>query len=151
MEYPGSPWHGAPEDTYPPGQRDPAPGHPREHRFLPVAGCKLPQGGPGRHGAAHGASVVRARLEGGEVPGAFRGASSRGMTLLNGWSVRAMAQGHVQVIDPEAFAVCCRDGVESGTSRDIEKVRLAEVKPWVKNGRLAFPDASMEMRAEIGR
>jgi hypothetical protein len=78
----------------------------------------------------------------------FQVPNHRVWTLLNGWSVRAMAQGHVQVIDPQAFAVCCRDDVECGTGRDMEEVRLAEVKPWVKNGRRAFPDAAVEMRAE---
>src|ERR1039458_10318286 len=78
----------------------------------------------------------------------FQVPNHRVWTLLNGWSVRAMAQGHVQVIDPQAWAVCCRDDVECGTGRDMEEVRLAEVKPWVKNGRRAFPDAAVEMRAE---
>ena len=78
----------------------------------------------------------------------FQVPNHRVWTLLNGWSVRAMAQGHVQVIDPQAFAVCSRDDVECGTGRDMEEVRLAEVKPWVKNGRRAFPDAAVEMRAE---
>src|ERR1035437_3424562 len=78
----------------------------------------------------------------------FQVPKHRVWTLLNGWSVRAMAQGHVQVIDPQAFAVCSRDDVECGTGRDMEEVRLAEVKPWVKNGRPAFPDAAVEMRAE---
>ena len=78
----------------------------------------------------------------------FQVPSHRVWTLLNGWSVRAMAQGHVQVIDPEAFAVCCRDDVEYGTGHDIEEVRLAEVKPLVKSGGQSFPDAVAEVRAE---
>jgi hypothetical protein len=64
----------------------------------------------------------------------FQAPNHRVWTLLNGWSVRAMAQGHVQVIDPEAFAVCCRDEVEFGIGHDIEEVRLAEVKPLIKGG-----------------
>ena len=28
--------------------------------------------------------------------------------ILNEWSVRALALGYIQVIDPEAFAICCR-------------------------------------------
>jgi hypothetical protein len=70
----------------------------------------------------------------------FQVPSHRVWTLLNGWSVRAMAQGHVQVIDPEAFAVCCRAELEGGTGHDIEEVRLAEVKPMVKSSRHALPD-----------
>ena len=77
----------------------------------------------------------------------FQVPNHRVWTLLNGWSVRAMAQGHVQVIDPEAFAVCCRDGVESGTSREMEEVRLAEVGPLARSVPRAFREA-VEMRAE---
>jgi hypothetical protein len=39
---------------------------------------------------------------------------------LNEWSVRALALGFVQVIDPEAFAACCHSDVEFGTSRKAE-------------------------------
>jgi hypothetical protein len=78
----------------------------------------------------------------------FQVPNHRVWTLLNGWSVRAMAQGHVQVIDPEAFAVCCRDDVECGTGHDIKEVRLAEVRPLVKSVQHAFPDGAGEMRTE---
>src|ERR1035438_5204865 len=64
----------------------------------------------------------------------FQVPKHRVWTLLNGWSVRAMAQGHIQVIDPQAFAVCCRAELEGGTGHDIEEVRLAEVKPLIKSG-----------------
>jgi hypothetical protein len=70
----------------------------------------------------------------------FQVPNHRVWTLLNGWSVRAMAQGHVQVIDPEAFAVCCRDDAGGGTGHDIEEVRLAEVRPLIKSGRHALAD-----------
>jgi hypothetical protein len=41
---------------------------------------------------------------------------------LNGWSVRALALGYVQVIDPEAFGACCHlDVEESGTVRSVEE------------------------------
>ena len=79
----------------------------------------------------------------------FQVPKHRVWTLLNGWSVRAMAQGHVQVIDPEAFAVCCRDDVEYGTEHETEEVRLAEVRPLVKSGRHVLADeATVEVRAE---
>jgi hypothetical protein len=83
-----------------------------------------------------------------KIAARFQVPNHRVWTLLNGWSVRAMAQGHVQVIDPEAFAVCCRDGVESGTSRDMEEVRLAEVRPLAKSVPHAFRDAAAEVGAE---
>jgi hypothetical protein len=70
----------------------------------------------------------------------FQVPNHRVWSLLNGWSVRAMAQGHIQVIDPEAFAVCCRAELEGGTGHDIEEVRLAEVRPLIKSGRHALAD-----------
>ena len=77
-----------------------------------------------------------------KVAARFQVPNHRVWTLLNGWSVRAMAQGHVQVIDPEAFAVCCLGGVESGTSRDIEEVRLAQVGPLARRVPHAFREAA---------
>jgi hypothetical protein len=32
--------------------------------------------------------------------------------VLEDWSVRAFALGYVQVLDPDAFAACCRAGVD---------------------------------------
>jgi len=69
-------------------------------------------------------------------------------TLLNGWSVRAMALGHVQVIDPEAFEACCRGDLESGADRDIEEVQLTAASPWVNGASREFPDAAAEVIAE---
>ena len=40
---------------------------------------------------------------------------------LNEWSVRALALGFVQVIDPEAFAACCHSEVEYGADRSTEE------------------------------
>src|ERR1019366_4580380 len=34
---------------------------------------------------------------------------------LNEWSARALALGHIQIIDPEAFAASCQVDVEYGT------------------------------------
>ena len=41
--------------------------------------------------------------------------------ILNGWSVRALALGYIQVIDPEAFAACCHLNVECGTIQNAEE------------------------------
>ena len=50
--------------------------------------------------------------------------------ILNGWSVRALGLGYIQVIDPEAFAACCHLDVElphvvpaavEGLSAPVEK------------------------------
>src|ERR1700674_596364 len=48
---------------------------------------------------------------------------------LNAWSVRALALGYVQVVDPQAFTACCHAEVEYGTNRDTEEIRFAEVGP----------------------
>jgi hypothetical protein len=40
---------------------------------------------------------------------------------LNGWSVRALALGYIQVIDPEAFAACCHLNVECSTVAGAEE------------------------------
>jgi hypothetical protein len=42
--------------------------------------------------------------------------------ILNGWSVRALALGYIQVIDQEAFAACCHLNVECGTVASREEV-----------------------------
>ena len=68
---------------------------------------------------------------------------------LNEWSVRALALGFVQVIDPEAFAACCHSDVECGTSRNTEegdRQPLPEAAPAV---RAAFPKAPEAARLEI--
>jgi hypothetical protein len=44
---------------------------------------------------------------------------------LTSWSMRALALGYIQVIDPEAFAACCHSGVERGTDRDTEEAAAA--------------------------
>ena len=68
-------------------------------------------------------------------------------TLLNGWCVRAMALGQVQVIDAEAFEACCRGEAECGAGRAHEEKRLAEVRPLVKIVPDALPGAAKEVRA----
>jgi hypothetical protein len=40
---------------------------------------------------------------------------------LNEWSVRALALGFVQVVDPEAFAACCHSDVDRGANRNTEE------------------------------
>jgi Homeodomain-like domain len=53
--------------------------------------------------------------------------------ILNGWSVRALALGYVQIIDPVAFAACCRADLEYVTNREAAEGCLDEVPP-VHNG-----------------
>jgi hypothetical protein len=67
--------------------------------------------------------------------------------LLNSWSVRAMALGHVQVIDAEAFEACCRGEVEFGTDDDIEASRLGTVRPLAGSVAHALPRAALDVGA----
>ena len=69
-------------------------------------------------------------------------------TLLNEWSVRAMAQGHIQVIDPEAFEACCRGEVECWSDDDTEEKRLAEVTPLVRVVPNAFSETAPRATAQ---
>jgi hypothetical protein len=50
---------------------------------------------------------------------------------LNEWSVRALALGHIQVIDPEEFAICCRMDVEYGTNRETDRFVSAPAREEV--------------------
>lgn len=68
---------------------------------------------------------------------------------LNGWSVRALALGYIQVIDPEGFATCCHADVEYGTNRDTEETRLAGVRPVLQSVPQPFPDAAPAMGAQL--
>ena len=70
--------------------------------------------------------------------------------VLNEWSVRALALGYVQVIDPEAFAECCRADVEYGTDQDTEPVRVAEGRVVLKSVLHALPDVAPG-GTEVGR
>ena len=51
--------------------------------------------------------------------------------ILNDWSVRALALGYIQVIDPEEFAICCRMDDEYGTNRETEQFVSAPAREEV--------------------
>jgi hypothetical protein len=51
----------------------------------------------------------------------FKVPKHRVAQVLNCWSVRALALGYVEVIDPEAFAECCRTALECEAGRDAEE------------------------------
>ena len=46
----------------------------------------------------------------------FQVPTHRVWQILEDWSVRAWALGYVQVLDPEAFAACCRTGAAARTA-----------------------------------
>jgi hypothetical protein len=77
----------------------------------------------------------------------FHVPNHRVWSLLNAWSVRAMALGHVQVIDAEAFEACCRGEVECGIDDGMEAGRLGTVRPLVGNVPHALPRAALDMGA----
>src|ERR1035441_945455 len=77
----------------------------------------------------------------------FQVPKHRVWTLLNEWSVRAMAQGHIQVIDPEAFEACCPDEIECWSDDDTEEKRLAEVTPLVRVVPSAFSETASRVAA----
>ena len=52
--------------------------------------------------------------------------------ILNEWSVRALALGCIQVIDPEEFATCCRLDGEYGTNRETGRLDDALVQEEVQ-------------------
>jgi hypothetical protein len=60
---------------------------------------------------------------------------------LNQWSVRALALGYIQVVDPEAFAACCRDDTEDAMSRGVEEIQLAAVGPAPDSVSFSMPAA----------
>ena len=51
--------------------------------------------------------------------------------ILNDWSVRALALGYIQVIDPEEFAICCRMDDEYGTNRETDRFVSAPAREEV--------------------
>ena len=59
---------------------------------------------------------------------------------LNEWSVRALALGFVQVIDPEAFAACCH--AELVYLSDYDSEDCAEVRPALASDSQRLTDAA---------
>jgi hypothetical protein len=51
--------------------------------------------------------------------------------ILNEWSVRALALGYIQVIDPEEFAICCRMDGEYETNRETGRFVSAPAREEV--------------------
>jgi hypothetical protein len=68
---------------------------------------------------------------------------------LNEWSVRALALGFVQVIDPEAFAACCHSDAELGASRNSEEGDSQPLPEAVPAVCAALPRAPEATRLEI--
>ena len=63
------------------------------------------------------------------IAGRFGVPKHRIRRSLNEWSFRALALGHVQIIDPEAFVECCQVDVEYGAEHDIAEARTGGVTP----------------------
>lgn len=69
--------------------------------------------------------------------------------ILNNWSIRALALGYVEIIDPEAFAECCRMDIDYGTDREQEKIQMAEREPSPEQHPQRLPEGSPEARAPL--
>jgi hypothetical protein len=60
--------------------------------------------------------------------------------ILEDWSVRAWALGYIQVLDPEAFARCCRIQAPEGMKQFAAGDRAAQVRPAAWSVPRALPD-----------
>jgi hypothetical protein len=67
--------------------------------------------------------------------------------ILNNWSVRALALGYVEIIDPEAFSECCRIDVAYGTDREQEAMRMAEREFSPEEHPRRFAEVAAKVRA----
>jgi hypothetical protein len=80
-----------------------------------------------------------------DIAARFQVPPHRVCLILNNWSVRALALGYVEIVDPDAFAECCRVDVEHGTGREAEETRLDESGPAVGIHHRQFPEAAPAM------
>ncbi len=69
--------------------------------------------------------------------------------ILNGWSVRALALGYIQVIDPEGFAACCHVGVEQEVPVAVVQSLPAAVAKRTGNGPVNGRSASADSMAAL--
>ena len=49
---------------------------------------------------------------------------------LNEWSARALARGHIQIIDPQGFAASCQVDVEYGTGEPASHAAIERCGAW---------------------
>lgn len=85
----------------------------------------------------------------GDVASRFKVPKHRVCQILNFWSVRALTLGFVEVIDPEAFAKCCRVDVEHGRDRDQDEILMAERALSSENLPQQFPEAAPAAPAPV--
>jgi hypothetical protein len=84
-----------------------------------------------------------------DIAGRFKVPTHRVCQILNFWPVRALALGYVEVIDPEAFAECCRMDVEFGYGRDSEDILLDESGPAPVNRPQKLPELAQVVHAAV--
>lgn len=82
-----------------------------------------------------------------DIAARFKVPPHRVCLILNNWSVRALALGYVEIIDPEAFAECCRMNVEYGTDREQEEIQMAELQPSPEEHPRRFAEVAAAVRA----
>ena len=82
-----------------------------------------------------------------DIAARFKVPPHRVCLILNNWSVRALALGHVEIIDPEAFAECCRTDAGYGTDREREEILMAEREPSPEPLSRRFAEVTAAVRA----
>jgi hypothetical protein len=84
-----------------------------------------------------------------EVAARFKVPKHRVGQILNVWTMRALALGYVQVIDPEAFAECCRIDIGYGTGRDAEEALWEASRPTPVDLSWPFPESTQSVPASV--
>ncbi len=69
--------------------------------------------------------------------------------ILNGWSVRALALGYIQVIDREAFAACCHVDVEQAAPAALAHNLPAAAVERSAHGPVQVRDTGIDPSAAI--
>jgi hypothetical protein len=82
-----------------------------------------------------------------DIAARFKVPPHRVCQILNNWSVRALALGYVEIIDPEAFSECCRIDVAYGTDREQEAMRMAEREFSPEEHPRRFAEVAAKVRA----
>lgn len=84
-----------------------------------------------------------------DIAGRFKVPKHRVFHHLNNWAVRALALGYVEIIDPEAFADCCRADNDDEIDTDSAEIPLAASSPALAHVPNRFPEFRSTVNAPI--
>jgi hypothetical protein len=84
-----------------------------------------------------------------DIAARFKVPTHRVCQLVNNWSVRALALGYVEIIDPEAFAECCRVDVDHGPDHGQAVIQQAKGGSELANLSEQFPDVAPAVHAPV--